>query len=94
MIQLGDLINGTFEMIGGFFLWSNVYRLYKDKTLRGINIEPVAFFSAWGYWNLYYYPSLDQWFSFIGGLNIVAANTVWVAQAVYYTYWYKNEGYV
>ena len=91
MIDIADLINGTFELIGGCFLWTNVRKLYNDKVLKGINIMPVAFFTSWGYWNLYYYPSLDQWFSFVGGVNIVIANSVWVGQAIYYTYWYKRN---
>jgi hypothetical protein len=37
-----------------------------------------------GFWNLFYYPHLDQWLSFAGGVLIVLANTVWIAMAVHY----------
>lgn len=83
-MQVNDLVNGAFEFIGGLFLWTNVIRLYTDKELKGVNIMPVVFFSSWGYWNLYYYPSLDQWASFVGGLNIVIPNTIWALLAIYY----------
>ena len=77
-MQFGDVVNGLFEVFGGVFLWLNVRQILKDKKTRGVNIIPVAFFATWGIWNLYYYPSLDQWFSFLGGLNVVFANITWV----------------
>lgn len=80
----GDAINGSFELLGGFTLWMNVRRLYRDKMARGVTWGATAFFMSWGYWNLYYYPSLNQWWSFVGGLNIVAANTVWLVLMLYY----------
>lgn len=86
-MNLADLVNGLFELFGGFFLWGNVRRARRDRRFRGVAIVPTAFFTAWGVWNLYYYPSLGQWLSFVGGLNIVAANCVWVAQMV----WYRGQ---
>ena len=84
MLSTGDLINGFFELFGGVLLWKNVVQFHNDKEIKGVHLSPVMFFAAWGYWNLYYYPSLDQWFSFTAGINIVTANTVWVIQMLYY----------
>jgi uncharacterized membrane protein YfcA len=81
---MNDFINCVFEFGGGILLIVNCFRLYKDKEIKGVSISVTAFFMAWGYWNLYYYPSLNQWWSFIGGILIVAANTVWVGMAIYY----------
>lgn len=79
-----DLINGLFELLGSLVLWRNVRQLYVDKMIRGVHWTATGFFAAWGYWNLYYYPSLDQWWSFAGGCSIVLANTVWLGQMLYY----------
>lgn len=80
-----DFINGiVFELIGGCVLWLNVVRLYSDRQVKGVNWITYAFFALWGFWNLYYYPHLNQWLSFVGGLNVVLANTVWVAMALHY----------
>lgn len=79
-----DLFNGLFEFCGGLLLWVNVRAAYQAKVFKGVAIVPTAFFAAWGIWNLYYYPSLNQWFSFAGGVNIVLANIVWVGQMIYY----------
>lgn len=80
-----DGINGIYELTGGILLLLNCFRLYKDKKVRGITISAAAFFATWSCWNLYYYPSLNQWFSFCGGLLIVIANATWVIMAIYYT---------
>jgi len=83
-IQFADAVNGCFECVGGLLLWLNVRRLYRDKVFKGVSVVPTAFFMAWGYWNLYFYPAVDAPLSFFGGLVIVAANTVWLGQMVYY----------
>lgn len=74
----GDLINGSFEAIGASALALNVRRLWRDKTIQGVHWASTAFFAAWGFWNLAYYPSLGQWASFAGGCALVAANLVWL----------------
>ena len=79
-----DMINGALEALSaGFVLW-NVRRLLIDKMIAGISLVPVVFFDAWGFWNMYYYPSLDQWWSFAGGVLLVAANVWWTSLAFYY----------
>jgi hypothetical protein len=79
-----DLINGALEFLGGCFVLISVHKLWKDKRVAGISWMHVAFFSLWGVWNLYYYPSLDQWFSFAGGLFIVLVNTIYVGLLLFY----------
>lgn len=80
-----DAINGLYELLGGFFLWRNVRQLHREKQVKGVSAVSTAFFASWGVWNLYFYPHLGQWFSFLGGLNIVVANLVWVGQMIRYT---------
>jgi len=91
IIQWPDLVNGSLEMIGGLFLWKNVIQLFKDKQVKGVHWIPTFFFFIWGLWNLFYYPHLSQWWSFIGGINIVIANGVWVALMFKYKDDYRNK---
>jgi len=81
---MGDYLNGLFELVGAYFIWMNVVYLYKDKNIAGIYWPSWAFFAAWGLWNLYYYPSLDQWFSFSMGILLVSGNVTWVLMAMWY----------
>ncbi len=86
-----DLINGLFELSGALLLSLNVRRLLKDKQLKGVSWLPTLFFTSWGIWNLHYYPSLDQWFSFLGGCAIVSVNTIWLFLLFYYRQKHDNN---
>jgi hypothetical protein len=83
-----DGVNGLYELLAGAAVLMHCWRLYKDKKVRGASWIATAFFFSWGLWNLYYYPHLDQWLSFVGGLGIVAANCVWLTMMLYYI---RNE---
>jgi len=79
-----DLTNGLFEVVGGLLVLNHCRAVLRDKAVAGVSILSTAMFTLWGFWNIYYYPSLDQWFSFAGGLVIVAANALWVALMLKY----------
>lgn len=79
-----DAINGSFELVAGFMVLLHCWRTYQDKNVQGVSFVATAFFAIWGFWNLIYYPALDQWLSFAGGLLIVAANALWVGLMIYY----------
>lgn len=79
-----DIVNALFEAIGGCLIWINVYRLHIDKRIAGVSMLPTAFFSAWGIWNLWFYPAVGAWWSFLGGISIVIANSVWWWQMLKY----------
>jgi hypothetical protein len=81
-----DQINGLFELIGSLFIFNHCWTLYKDKIVKGVSILSTVYFFSWGIWNLFFYPSLHQMWSFYGGLAIMAANTLWIAMMVYYKY--------
>lgn len=81
-----DMINGLFELFGSLMLWTNVRQLYKDKEIKGVNWWTVVFFTSWGIWNLFYYPSLGQWWSFYGGISIALANLVWLIMLLCYKF--------
>jgi len=85
MVPWQDLVNGSYELLGAPFIFLSVIQLYKEKKVHGVSWMHAAFFATWGFWNLYYYPHLDQWFSFIGGVAIVIVNTFWLGQILYYS---------
>lgn len=83
-MMIPDLINGLFEAAGGFFVLNHCRVLSKDKKVKGVSILSTVFFTSWGVWNLYYYPHLGQWLSFVGGLFIVLANSLWIGLMLKY----------
>jgi hypothetical protein len=84
-MNIPDLINGLFELVGSISLWANVYKLKKDRRISGMYWPTTLFFAGWGLWNCFYYPWLGQWASFTGGCFITTANLVWAGMAFYYT---------
>ena len=88
-MHIADIVNGLFEAIGGLMIWVDVMTIYKQKVVKGVWVPGRAFFTCWGVWNLYYYPSLGQWASFTGGLVIVLGNVIWVYLAI--KYWDKSK---
>ena len=77
-MHIADVTNGLFEALGGMLVWLNVRRILIDKQVKGTDGYVVIFFSAWGWWNLYYYPSLNQWLSTAGAVLMALANTTWL----------------
>ena len=79
-----DITNGGFEISGSIFVLFSVIKTLKEKSSKGVSWVTVAYFMSWGFWNLYYYPSLDQWVSFVGGIGVVTMNTIWVVALIIY----------
>jgi len=82
---MNDMINGVFESCGGFFILLSIIKLERDREVRGISWLHVAFFAMWGYWNLWYYPTLGQWFSAFGGVLLAATNTYYLVRLVQFS---------
>jgi hypothetical protein len=68
MIDIADMINAAFETLGAPFIALSIIKLHREKQVRGISWVHTSFFAVWGFWNLFYYPHLGQWWSFGGGL--------------------------
>jgi hypothetical protein len=79
-----DLINGAFELLGGGFVAFSITRLHREKSVAGVSWIHIGFFTAWGFWNLYFYPNLGQWLSFAGGVLLIVFNAIWLGQLIYY----------
>jgi hypothetical protein len=80
-----DIVNGLFEFCGALAIARSCWLLYKAKQVRGVSIWSTTFFFSWGAWNLWYYPSLEQVWSFRGGVCIMLANVAWISMAVFYS---------
>lgn len=80
-----DTINGGFELSGAVFQLLNVRALLRDRCISGVSWVPVVMFTAWGLWNLFYYPHLGQWLSFWGGVALVMVNVTWVVLLAWFS---------
>lgn len=82
--MIPDIINSIFEAFGGVFVLLNVFKLYKDKKVRGIHWGSTIFFTSWGLWNMWYYPHLHQLASFVGGCFLAGSNVIWFLMRLRY----------
>lgn len=88
---MNDIVNSLFHWTAGLFVLLSVIKLWREKKVRGVSWLHCAFFASLGYWNLFYFSSLGQWWSFCGGIGIVIASTVWLVQVLYYTHLERNR---
>lgn len=79
-----DMINALFSIGGSCFLWLNVWSLYKEREVKGVHWGSVAFFTILGFWNLFFYSTLSQWYSLFAGISSVMANIVWLCLVTFY----------
>ena len=80
--MIPDWINGCFEIAAAGFIMNHVRVLRKFRQPFGVSVLSVTFFALWGFWNIFYYPHLGQWFSFVGGLVVVITNVVYIATLI------------
>lgn len=80
-----DGINASFELLGAAFIAPSIWRAMRLKKVEGVHWLTPAFFWSWGLWNVFYYPHLGQTWSFLAGLLLMVANTLWLYAVLRYT---------
>lgn len=83
-MQVNHVINSGFEMFASLFLILNCIQLYKDKSTKGVCLWTSLFFTSWGFWNLYYYPSMGDVCSFVAGVAVTIVNITYCSMFIYY----------
>jgi hypothetical protein len=74
-----DRINASLEYLGVLFALYNCVILVQDAgQVQGVSVASTGFFTAWGLWNLFYYPYLGQKASGIAAGGLVLANGAWL----------------
>lgn len=79
-----DFGNAIFECSGGAFVALNAYDIWKKKAVAGQTLTALSFFTAWGIWNLFYYPSQAQWWSTVGAWGIMLVNFIQIGLVLRY----------
>lgn len=79
-----DLINAAFEFCAAIAVALHCRAILHDREVHGVSTAGIGFFVAWGFWNLYYYPHLEQPLSFVCGIAVTVVNLVYVGLLMYY----------
>lgn len=77
-----DLVNALFEGSGGIFVALNAWDIWKRKAVAGQTFTALFFFTAWGVWNLFYYPAVHQWWSTFGAWSIMLVNCIQIGLVI------------
>jgi len=83
-MSMPDMINAGFEIGAGFAVLHHCWCLHRDREVRGVSVLAVAFFTLWGIWNVFWYPWLNQVFSFVAGIFVTLANVLYASMLSYY----------
>lgn len=79
-----DMMNASFEILGGVFLAPSVLKAWRGKMIRGVHWTTPMFFWSWGLWNVFYYPMIGQPLSAWAGLIVFVVNTAWFGLVLKY----------
>ncbi|HVW54081.1 MAG TPA: hypothetical protein VHC00_00235 [Rhizobiaceae bacterium] len=80
-----DQINAACEVIACIVLFPSIVRAWRLKIVQGVHWITPAFFWSYGIWNLFYYHSLEQWWSGIAAVLLAGQNTAWLLMVILYT---------
>lgn len=73
-----DAVTAAFVLVGGLGLWANVWRLYQDRSVSGVDWRFNAFCAFWSTWNVYLYSTVGTPLSEITATVACAANWAWI----------------
>lgn len=80
-----DFINAGFNLAAGAFVLLNVRRVWRDREARGVSLVAVAFFTAWGAWNvLGVFPMLGA-ASVVGGMGAFLSNLAYLVSLLVFS---------
>lgn len=80
-----DLLLAAFEVgSAGFGLFTNIPAIRRDKVVRGVSWVQTAFYTGWGFANLYIYAAAGLPLAWWGGMGITLVNIAWLAHVFHY----------
>lgn len=81
-----DQINAGLEMGGAFLRTLDCIQLFRAKRFVGGYLGTAMYFLSWGIFNTFYYPSLNQSWSFWAAIALAGMNGLWFVMAIHYNY--------
>ena len=79
-----DIINSLFELSTSIIALINIYRIIKDKKVRGVEWRSWIFYTIWSFWACYYYVDINHIFSFVAAISVATCNVWWLTLSIKY----------
>ncbi len=83
-IDPSDLVTGLLETTAGVFQFLNCARLHRDREIKGVFWHLTFFYTAWSFWDVWYFAHLRQWCAWAGTFVILSASLLWLTLAIRY----------
>ena len=89
MIILGteyyDVVNACLNIGGAIAISTSIYRVLRDKMVRGVHWGMLIFFISWSCWNLLLYTHVGLWYSFLAGILMVLTEAAYLILLIFYS---------
>ena len=79
-----DIINSGFQFFACFFIWFSIASVFKNKSSLGVSKWHIGYFFAYGVFMIFYYLSLDQYFSLVTNVLVVISNAIYLGGVIKY----------
>ena len=79
-----DLMNSIFAGLSSLFILNHCRVLYREKSVSGLSIISVMFFSVYSYWHLLFFYHLDITFSLVSSVLTFLANVLYMIMLLHY----------
>ena len=80
-----DLINACLNIGGAIAISTSIYRVLRDKMVRGVHWGMLSFFITWSTWNLVLYTHVGLWYSFLAGILMVLTEATYLFLLIFYS---------
>jgi len=78
------MINAAFEFGGFLAIIPSIMAVLRDKRVYGVSLLTPLFFTSGGFWNIIYYPHLDQIWSAWAAVLLSVTNAVYLVLLFHY----------
>lgn len=80
-----DKVNGGFVCVAALFYALNLFKLIKDKEIKGISKVSIAFFSIWNIWTLFFFIAVSKyWWTISAYVAVAILNIAYIVLMVKY----------
>ena len=79
-----DMTKGVLELAGAGVLMFNIFRIVKDKDLKGVSFYYIFFSVVANAYATYFYYFLNQWYAFWGVLTYTVLALAWMLLVLIY----------
>ena len=80
-----DQINSGFIFIAALFYVLNLFKLIKDKDVKGISKLSIVFFSLWNIWTLFFFLMVTEfWWTITAYIIVSVLNVTYIILMIKY----------